>query len=311
MNNNNNKTKISNNYKDYKYEYTGFKDYMKKHNLESNTIKNEKENIVHDHRLQFDFNNPNQHYHDYSFNHQKEDHPKFRTNPEVDSKKPATKPTTYSTRPNPYQQPQHTPNANPQNRNNSNSGCLQVVFVFFFIFIFFSIIIAFTNDTNIDNDYDYDYNDDYYYTDDDEDYIEENTYKEDDLVSYTEPYDEALNSYLNAITHLDYNYVKNSLTEEELNYNDGQNWQNTILLISNEITEYDGYSFSYSYQYKQAITNTVLESLNQRFQADFDSSREITEAYRLILNIYINDHSFVKNITVGKIDNTWYLIRPY
>ena len=64
---NDNNKKIYNNYKDYKYVYTVYDDFIKEHHLDKNEIKEEKEKIVHDHRNVFDFNNPNQHTHDYSF----------------------------------------------------------------------------------------------------------------------------------------------------------------------------------------------------------------------------------------------------
>ena len=64
-------------YKDYKYVYTGHKDYCKEHKIETEKkVTTTKENIDHDHRYKFDFNNPTQHTHDYSFdfNNPKEHH---------------------------------------------------------------------------------------------------------------------------------------------------------------------------------------------------------------------------------------------
>lgn len=80
---NNNKQEISNNYKDYKYIYTGYQEYIKEHHLDKKEIKEEKEKIIHDHRLAFDFNNPNQHTHDYSFdfNNEKASNPSTKGNP--------------------------------------------------------------------------------------------------------------------------------------------------------------------------------------------------------------------------------------
>lgn len=55
-------------YKDYKYVYTGYKDYCKNHKIETEKKLTKDEHIDHDHRFAFDFNNPTQHSHDYSFN---------------------------------------------------------------------------------------------------------------------------------------------------------------------------------------------------------------------------------------------------
>ena len=80
-------------YKDYKYVYTGYKDYCKKHNIATEKKLTKEENIIHDHRFaydfnnpkqhthdySFDFNNPNEHYHDYSFDFSQNPQPKNRT----------------------------------------------------------------------------------------------------------------------------------------------------------------------------------------------------------------------------------------
>lgn len=69
MNNSNNNNNISKSYKDYKYVYTGHEDYCKKHNIKTEKkLPKKEEQIIHDHRFVYDFNNPTQHTHDYSFN---------------------------------------------------------------------------------------------------------------------------------------------------------------------------------------------------------------------------------------------------
>lgn len=334
MDNKNNK--MSSNYKDYKYEYTGYKDFVKKHHLDKKDIKKEKEDIVHDHRLQFDFNNPNQHhhdynfnfnnpnehYHDYSFDHKKEDHPKYRTEPTVNSQ------TTYKqTQPRNYQQTTiySSPSINNQKRNynqtknNSKSGCIVfIILIWFFIIPIISFIVEIsnsisTNDDNYNYNYEYDqdnYNDDNNnYYDDNEYDNNDNNYIEDDLVNYTEPYDKALNSYLNAITHLDYNYAKKSLTSEELEYNNGWLWEHKIETISKNLESNTVYSFKYEYITKSLMTSASVDQLNYKFEKIYVSDRRISTAYKIALKLYINQKEFNQYITLGKIDNTWYLIQ--
>ena len=68
-NSNNNNNNNSKSYKDYKYVYTGHEDYCKKHNIKTEKkLPKKEEQIIHDHRFVYDFNNPTQHTHDYSFN---------------------------------------------------------------------------------------------------------------------------------------------------------------------------------------------------------------------------------------------------
>ena len=67
----NDKNKMSRNYKDYKYEYTGYKDFLKDHRLNKEDIEKDvmksDEYIDHDHNYEFDFDNPDEHEHNYSF----------------------------------------------------------------------------------------------------------------------------------------------------------------------------------------------------------------------------------------------------
>ena len=144
----NKEKKISNSYKDYKYEYTGYKDYLKEHRLDRESveeeIKKEKEDIDHNHAYQFDFNNPNEHHHDYSFD--------FNDSPKIPDER------SYSVKTNDiYEQnvqDDYSPNPSYNNKKQAKIFFYIIGFIFlieFIIPVIFGVIESIVSVSNEDN----------------------------------------------------------------------------------------------------------------------------------------------------------------
>lgn len=266
-------------YEDYKYVYTGYKDYCKKHNIKvTDTTEKKTEKVDHDHRFEFDFNNPNQHTHDYSFDFptppvEKQYDTSYNNQIKTTTSKSST--TTYN---------KLAANTSKTKKQSNGCGCLIFIFIFFTFFLpIISAIIDYS-----DNDYEYD--DDYEYI-----YEESNYY-------------DAIEAYADALQYINYNYVLNYLTPEEKSFNNGQYWQNDItntlsLLNTNNIHDFD-YDYYYEYQMSSYSRNTLQNNFNEKYSSNII----MTDAYEVALKIEINETTIFKYITVAEIDNNWYLI---
>lgn len=315
----NNKNKISNSYKDYKYEYTGYKDFIKKHHLDKDEIKKEKDKIVHDHTFKFDFNNPNQHHHDYSFdfNNPNEHHHDYSFD-FSQNEQPRSKVTykdkygnVYPAKQNVYSQQKTTTqtttktkyNGNTrytatttynQNNNKSQKTIKIIMLLLFllpiilnFIGLFFSLIFNFF-DTYEDEE-----NNDYYY---------EITEKENN--NYMEP----INYFCDGLEKRSFSIVKPYITYEEIEYDKGINWMYLIYDNYNQITSS---TTSCGSKYYTALSENEINSLNTEFNFKYYSNKNITNAYRTtITKLTANgNYNGTYKIIIGKIDNEWYLIK--
>lgn len=283
MENNEKRKKPS--YKDYKYVYTGYKDYCKNHNIKVENITKEEKKIDHDHRFQFDFENPNQHTHDYSFDFPEKPQTlkKITTPPPEKKQYTSTNNRQYNT----YNQ--NTKNYQTTNMNVNFKATKTFITVFIILFfvlpIIISIIETFTELKDSSNDRYDDYGEIY----------------------TTDVYENAVDDYRDAVENLDYSYLVDRITEEELNYDNGKVWKEDIESIKNTINS----TYIYTFEYKENtyyLNSTELLHLQTNYNYKYKSNVIIDEAYRVMLKFYINKIYVYRNITIGKIDNTWYLI---
>ena len=297
---NDNDKKISNNYKDYKYVYTGYDDFIKEHHLDKNEIKEEKEKIVHDHRNVFDFNNPNQHTHDYSFdfNNPNEHQHDYSFDFKQEEKKPKKeyidkygnvhkeKPkitTSYNTQYNTTTKSTTTSTRKPN--NNDASKAIKLFIFFFFIFPF---IITFIGGfiamfSAMDNpSYESDYS---------------------NVTTTTEI--DPINAFCDSIETRSFTKAYQYITDQELAFDGGSTWSTIIYGNDTSTNRVCG-------QNKTAtqLGSYALENLEEQFNNKYQTNKTITDAYRYYIteykNGYYNDAYY---ITVGKIDNEWYLIK--
>jgi len=330
MNNNKNKKK-SISYQDYKYVYTGHKDYCKKHNIKTNE---KKETINHDHRFKFDFNNPNEHYHDYSFDFNnpnehyhdysfdfsQENKKSKQQNKIINNKKyekssntnkqtlkyKSTNPTikTYST--------SHSKNNSSSKKDNSDIKVIILILLIFmvlpFIVVFINIFSNILNESNNDSYYYEDsyYNEDYNYEDNyqiNKNYndIDENTY-------YYDNYEKVINYLCTDIRIGSINYLKDRITKEELSYNSGQYWISKI----NAYSAIDKTNLQCIISKDTKLEKSELTDLEKYFDYHYNSKINLTEGRNITVKlIYGNNQqysSYISNIDIGRINNKWYII---
>lgn len=296
------------NYEDYKYVYTGYKEYCKEHNIKLNSnskltkkpkIVKPKEEIIHDHRLQFDFNNPNQHTHDYSFDFNTQNNTTKKTstyNKSTTQTKTTPTTTTKTTQTRSYSYPTNTTaNTSTYNKKTTKtnaSGCV-VMFVIFFIMFFFTIIGIISES----------YDDDYYYS---------SEYEEEDEYYYyngNSTYNMAIEDYISALRNEDYTILLDSITPEEKEYDYGLSWENDINSIIN--TEHNINTLTYSYKLTRAYSYQELISLEDSFNYAYNSEVTFDEAYYISIDLYVNNKLFPKSFLVGKINTSWYLLSVF
>ena len=339
-------------YKDYKYVYTGHKDYCKDHKIETEKkiSTSTKEDIVHDHRYKFDFNNPTQHTHDYSFdfNNPNEHHhdysfdfsqnpqPKnitankttnytntYNTNRAVKSTeaKPmattarststAARTTTSYSR-NGYSTTSSTTTKYPSSttttryttstykKPNNNNQAAKAVKIFFFIFFIFPFIMtflsifftAFDTDYETNNDYDTNVN----YEDIDSDYY------------YYDQYTIATSSFCNAIGSSNFEYMRDRVTYEELDENDGIYWKNII----NSYSPQSMIAGCTPYINKD-LTISERNDLENEFYYEYYERIELTEAKQITITVKYYDQTGAfrtkyHDVYLGRINNKWFFI---
>lgn len=287
----NNKEKQTS-YKDFKYVYTGYKDYCKDHDIKiinPNTNK-QKEEINHDHNYTFDFNNPNQHKHDYSFDFsQKDTKTSTKQNTSKTNQSQTYNRPTYNTFNNNsssnYQQDSTNVTINKEEISKQSKKVLAGIIVFIVLVNIIPVVGVFFSAYN-DLDQDYEYKEEY----------------------YEDSYANAVEDYCNAIEYLDYTYLEKRITEQELDYNDGQLWKNDISNTKTKINSNVVTSFDYEYFSTNQINSYNLNRLQNNFNSKYSSNITIDDAYDIMLKLTINDKITYKIITTAKIDNTWYLL---
>ena len=310
------------NYEDYKYVYTGYKDYCKEHNIKITSdqkltkkekVVKPKEQIVHDHRLQFDFNNPNQHTHDYSFDFNTQNNTTKKASTynkkttQATQAKPTTTATTAATRTatttrttqRTYAYPSNTTTTNTNTYNQTYQpakpakvnagGCFVAIVVFFFIFFF--MIVGIISESM--DDYDYDY-------------YSENSEEENYYANGNYSYQDAVEDYVNAIYYQDYEEVLDSVTPEEIEYNNGLKWRSSINNIINQ--ESPIYTVSFTYTQVRGYNYQELETIEDNFNFKYNSYVEFDAGYYVSINLNINNNIIQKYFQVVKIDSYWYLI---
>jgi len=293
--NNNNNNKISNSYKDYKYVYTGLEDFVKEHHLDKEEIKKEKEIIIHDHRNVFDFNNPNQHYHDYSFD--------FSQKP---TKETPIKETPYKDKygniypqkPKTYQQQSYyNSNYNVKNEtiytNNKNlhlntKNNLKIIKIIIFIFFILPILITFVP-AIISVIYDY---------------------SSSNYETVQKEYEPIIEAYAESIENSNYVYLKKYIPTEELNYNGGIYWMNHISTIKYETDYAYIHSLEYDYEERYQISDQTLINIENNYNYMYNIHINIEKAYaiRIDLNINNGETKLIKFVNIGKINDKWYLL---
>lgn len=289
---NNKDKKLSNHYQDYKYEYKGYEEYIKKHRLDKETIKeDDQEEIVHDHNYQFDFNNPNEHQHDYSF-----DFPKKEEPPKV------TTDRYYNVQPRPTYN--NTSQFNNMNNQKKNVSIIVTVFVIFFAIIFISTLISVFEDINMientyehNSDYDYDYDYDY---DNFDDYENKDDTEQDDILDITIDYS-PVDAYCNALSNNNYTLLLDYIPENSSNSAISQ-WRTRILINSEN-------SRKVSCGTK---TPTPLEDyeLNVLKYVYDNAENELTEAVVVEVEKLVDNYNNGQKIylVIGQINDDWYLL---
>lgn len=275
--------KISNSYKDYKYEYTGYKNYLKEHHLDKESvedeIKKEKEDIDHNHAYQFDFNNPNEHHHDYSFD--------FEDSPKIPDER------SYSVKTNDIYEQSPKSNYNPNTSYNKNDNKKQSKIVFYIIgfiilieFVFpiiFGIIkgIVLVNENDDNN-----YNTNDYYTEE-----------------LTDELEEPINSFCDAFNHRSYTYLKGHV----INYRDLSNWQSKINSLYNK--EHENTCGNYDFRH---LSYSETRNLENNYNTAYNENLSFDDAYEVTIEKLIDDEEdyFTNDIkiTIVKVYNTWYLL---
>ncbi len=293
--------KKTDNYKNYKYVYTGHKDYCKNHNIKTTPTKVE-QNIVHDHRFKFNFNNPNEHYHDYSFDFNNPNEHQHDYSFDLPLEKKKTQKTTYqttqpkttytkttTTSPNKtittttYQNKTTTTKTTTNKKNNSSGcGCL-VAFFFFFVFFsgFIGIMEEFFEETN--NDYNYNYN---------YDYEEEDSYER------------AIDDYILAIEEQNYLYI-----EDRILFNENI-WKQEINDISYRFPTINSIHSQVlsTTQIEEEMIPTLENSINSNI---YGQQIEVDDAYTTYMYFTINGQYIYKNLVIAEINDYWYLIESF
>jgi len=329
-------------YKDYKYVYTGYKDYCKKHKIETEKklSNNKKETIIHDHRFKydfnnptqhqhdysFDFNNPNEHYHDYSFDFSQNPQPQnktankktYYTNTYNTKNKTSTAARPMATTARPTSIPAKsttsasTPRYNTQTTNtmyayNKKKTQTSSIPTPIKLFIFFTIILPIL--ISILSIFFEIFNGIYDYKVEEEYSINENYTNINPDLYYNDQYDNVTNTFCNALRTGSYDVLSPRITYEENRYNNGKYWNNIIN--------------SYPSSYRSSISCTQFSSIDyteqqinnieDAFYDTYDEKIEITEAKYVNLTVKYNiyqDYQTTKyhSIVVGRINNKWYLI---
>lgn len=297
MNDDKNK-KMSTNYKDYKYVYTGYDDFIKEHHLDKKEIKEEKEKIIHDHRNVFDFNNPNQHTHDYSFDFNNPNEHQHDYNFDFSQNKEKPKSEYKDKYGNVYKEkPKVTTNYNNQysqkttiTRNKNANDAAKTIKLFIFFFFIFPFLITFIGAfiamfSSMDNQTSYDY--------------EEETI----IISKSNSID-PINAFCDGIENRSFTEVYTYITDQELTFDGGITWRN-IIYKDNNSNRTCGQNKTGT-----QLGSYALENLEEQFNTKYQTNKIISEAYKYSISEYQN--SYYKDsyyITVGKIDNEWYLIK--
>lgn len=337
-----------NSYKDYKYVYTGYKDYCKDHKIETEKkhVNTNNQSINHDHRFKFDFNNPtqhthdysfdfnnpNEHYHDYSFDFSKNPQPKNnsankktnytntynndRTVKSTTARPMATTARTTSTA------ARTTTSYSTTNRytNTSNNGTRYTTINTYkttnknsqqatkMIKFFFFMFFIFPFIISFLSIFFTAFDSDY-----DDDY--ETDYKVninyDDIDSSTYEYDQyttAVSSLCSAIRTKNFEFMRDRITYEELMQDNGIYWQNIINSYST-----DARSITCSPYINEELTISRRNSLENEFYNEYYERIDLTEAKQVTITVRYYDQTGMsrsKNHTVylGRINNKWYFI---
>lgn len=269
--------KISNSYKDYKYEYTGYKDYLKEHRLDKESvedeIKKEKEDIDHNHAYQFDFNNPNEHHHDYSFD--------FKDSPKIPDER------SYSVKTNDiYEQnvqDEHNYKTNYNKKDNKNQSKIVFYIIGFIILIEFVLptIFAFI-ETFFDE-------------------IDNTNYDNNEEI--TDEIKEPINSFCNAFNQQHYSYLIYSV----INQNDLAKWQIKINSLYNE--GHENTCGTYDFRHLPYYETNNLEN---NYNNDYGKNIYFDDAYEVTIEKLVDGEEdyFTNNIkiTIVEVDEKWYLL---
>ena len=315
----NNKNKISNSYKDYKYEYTGYKDFIKKHHLDKDEIKKEKENIVHDHNFKFDFNNPKEHHHDYSFDFNNPNEHQHDYSFDFNQSKQTQKQMTYkdkygninNAKPNAYYQKNTTTQTTTQNRyngntrytttttytKNNNNQMPKAIKIIILLFFFFPFIMSFIGIlfSSIFNSFDTDIH-------------EENDYYYEVIEKENNNYMEPVNNFCDALEKRNFSTVKPYITDEEIEYDNGINW---MYLIYDTYNQNTSPTTSCGSKYYSSLSSNEISTLNNEFNHRYYTHQQITDAYQINITKLTasGNYNGTYKIIVGKINNEWYLIK--
>jgi len=296
MNNNDKNKNISNNYKDYKYVYTGYDEFIKSHHLDKQEIKKEKEKIIHDHRNVFDFNNPNQHTHDYSFdfnnpNEHQHDYSfdfsqKQQKTPYKDKYGNAYKEQSKITPSynNQYNQKPAINTAKPTIAHNQNTAkAVKLIIFFFFLFPFIitilTPIIAFINEWDDHNN-------------------------ENKIEVVENSHNDPINAFCEGINNSSFSTISTYITDQELKYDNGYAWK---YIISNN-PENKNRTCS-SNQSKTQLSEYQIRNLEDEFNYKYSTYETIQDAYKYTIHEYQdNYYEDTYYITIAKIDYQWYLL---
>lgn len=289
MNNNDKNQKLSTNYKDYKYVYTGYDDFIKEHHLDKKEIKEEKEKIIHDHRNVFDFNNPNQHTHDYSFDFSQEE-------------KPVQQKTVYKDRyGNVYNQKPTTTSYNninrtttsSYNRTNYNNDAFKTAKNLFKLIIIVPIILTIITSMVpfLISIYE------------SEQGIEVETNNTAQLSVIKEDLCEA-------IEYNDFSMIEPYLIENEITYYGARSWKKVI--ENHDSYGNPNYNETRSCQIMTSVNLNLnsIRNLENEYYSKYYSSQEIDDAYNMEIRV---TGYYAKRyvVTVILIDNEWKLFKIY
>ncbi len=275
--------KISNSYKDYKYEYTGYQDYLKEHRLDKESvedeIKKEKEDIDHNHAYQFDFNNPNEHQHDYSFD--------FKDSPKIPDER------SYSVKTNDIYEQNTQNNYNYETNYNKKDNKKQSKIVFYIIG--FVILIEFILPTifavmgaifSINENDNTNYN--------------TNNYNDEEL---TDELEKPINSFCEAFNKRHYAYLMYNV----INQNDFIKWQMKINSLYNE--GHENTCGSYEFRHLSYYEKNTIQS---NYNTQYDENLYFDDAYEVTIEKLIDDEEdYLTNnikITIVKVNDEWRLL---
>ena len=272
-------------YKDYKYVYTGYKDYLEKHKLDKENINKkvgqDKEYINHDHNYSFDFNNPNEHQHDYSFefdkNKQYKPHEKnksdehFNYSGKTDNQHFKEINNNYSNVDNKYTYSFEMK----RKRLNKNKK----IFLFFIIIIvlgiFLSIIFRILNDldeysiNNYNSEYEYDY--DYGY-------------------NYNDPID----AYCSSLENYNYTLIDKYIIDKA----NITKWHDIVIKDRNITSTCNSRKID-------ILSVDEIENIEKKYKYLFDDDIIVYDSFKI--TIYDDENKKI-NITIANINDYWYLI---